>query len=303
MFNRCRFDNSINLKRIRQPENKKYPAPVFRLPLPTQPMIQIHTLANHAPVALHIKRNTQRNIIIRARDASSLNLSIPKWFSPAQLQNWLRDNEATLIRILQQAHAALAGQPETLPPSILFTGAPLRPAPRPRRPNRTLRPSTPFQAAAAIQPRRATRFAAPTPVSGCRCHPAAQVCRPQPTPATHPRRHQPYPRQNLLGCMSRAHRYQAQLAADLRPRKRSRLCVHPRALPPAPSQPQPRLLAAGAPTPPAKPRRPSMAQTTRQNIILTRLILRRVSPYSPNAITPPPLIARPSPSIKYPKAA
>lgn len=106
MFNRCRFDNSINLKRIRQPENKKYPAPVFRLPLPTQPMIQIHTLANHAPVALHIKRNTQRNIIIRARDASSLNLSIPKWFSPAQLQNWLRDNEATLIRILQQAPVA-----------------------------------------------------------------------------------------------------------------------------------------------------------------------------------------------------
>lgn len=72
-------------------------------------MIQIHTLANHAPIALHIKRNTQRNIIIRARDASSLNLSIPKWFSPAQLQNWLRDNEATLIRILQQAPAALAG--------------------------------------------------------------------------------------------------------------------------------------------------------------------------------------------------
>ena len=94
-------------------------------------MIQIHTLANHAPIALHIKRNTQRNIIIRARDASSLNLSIPKWFSPAQLQNWLRDNEATLIRILQQAPAALAGQPETLPPSILFTGEPyaLRPAP------------------------------------------------------------------------------------------------------------------------------------------------------------------------------
>ena len=94
-------------------------------------MIQIHTLANHAPIALHIKRNTQRNIIIRTRDVSSLNLSIPKWFSPAQLQNWLRDNEATLIRILQQAPAALAEQPETLPPSILFTGEPyaLRPAP------------------------------------------------------------------------------------------------------------------------------------------------------------------------------
>ena len=90
-------------------------------------MIQIHTLAN-IPIALHIKRNTQRNIIIRARDAS---LSIPKWFSPAQLQNWLRDNEATLIRILQQAPAALAGQPETLPPASLFTGEPyaLRPAP------------------------------------------------------------------------------------------------------------------------------------------------------------------------------
>ena len=93
-------------------------------------MIQIHTLAN-TPVALHIKRNTQRNIIIRARDASSLNLSIPKWFSPAQLQNWLRDNEATLIRILQQAPAALAGQPETLPPSILFTGEPYALCPAP----------------------------------------------------------------------------------------------------------------------------------------------------------------------------
>lgn len=93
-------------------------------------MIQIHTLANHAPIALHIKRNTQRNIIIRPRDASSLNISIPKWFSPAQLRHWLRDNETTLTRILQQAPTALTGQPENLPPSILFTGEPyaLRPA-------------------------------------------------------------------------------------------------------------------------------------------------------------------------------
>ena len=106
------------------------PRPHFQAASPTQRMIQIHTLA-HPSIALHNKRNTQRNIIIRARDASSLNLSIPKWFSPTQLQNWLRDNEATLIRILQQAPAALAGQPETLPPSILFTGEPYALCPAP----------------------------------------------------------------------------------------------------------------------------------------------------------------------------
>ena len=86
-------------------------------------MIQIHTLANH-PIALHIKRNAKRNIIIRARDSSSLNLSIPKWLSPSQLQNWLGDNEATLQRILSQAPAQPQRQPENLPPTILFAGIP-----------------------------------------------------------------------------------------------------------------------------------------------------------------------------------
>lgn len=86
-------------------------------------MIQIHTLAN-TPIALHIKRNAKRNIIIRARDSSSLNLSIPKWLSPSQLQNWLGNNEATLQRILSQAPAQPQRQPENLPPTILFAGIP-----------------------------------------------------------------------------------------------------------------------------------------------------------------------------------
>ena len=86
-------------------------------------MIQIHTLAN-TPIALHIKRNAKRNIIIRARDSSSLNLSIPKWLSPSQLQNWLGNNEATLQRILSQVPAQPQRQPENLPPTILFAGIP-----------------------------------------------------------------------------------------------------------------------------------------------------------------------------------
>lgn len=75
-------------------------------------------------ITLHIRQNTKKNIILRPHHLGSLKLSIPSWFTQADLINWLNNNHAALQKMLN--HSTFRQPENTLPENIWWYGKPCR---------------------------------------------------------------------------------------------------------------------------------------------------------------------------------
>lgn len=66
-------------------------------------------------IAYRLNRRAKKNIIVR-KASGCLNISVPPWLGRRDLQNWLRENENTLLRL----YGSIA--PRTLPDTVFFGG-------------------------------------------------------------------------------------------------------------------------------------------------------------------------------------
>lgn len=74
-------------------------------------------------LTLHIKQTAKKNIILRAHDSSSLNMSIPPWLRQKDLLRWLDNNHPLLLHALQQTPPRNSSH-NKLPETLWFMGQP-----------------------------------------------------------------------------------------------------------------------------------------------------------------------------------
>ncbi len=228
-----------------------------------------HTLSDGLKLQVQLKRSAKKRYPAPCVGRSHRRKR-PTLSQPAKLAAWLRTNEPLLRQTLQRAPASSLAH---LPDQIWYGGEAPSTLSHPystirHEQGRLLLPTTlgPPQQKAALRRH----------LQECAAHALLPLLQTHAQKLQFSRRHRTFRRRNLLGRVPQPRRHPPQLAADRRTRFRGRLCVHPRALPPAPPQPQPAILGAGQPPHTAHRRGQTMAQAARAGIICIGIKLRRL---------------------------